>query len=162
MKKMFVILSIGIISVFGISCDDAKIELISAEDQLKNSTNPTTILMGSAYELISYNNKPITDSTLNVLLSWDNQNKLFANFCNTLRATAELKTGIVKSVVSSTKMACGNQTLMTIESTFTQGLSEGMTLVLKTNKNNAKQNDLYFTTAKGETFIFEWKAQFME
>lgn len=162
MKKMLVILSIGVIFVFGISCDDATIELSPAEDQLQTSTNPTSILMGSAYQLISYNGKPLTDSTLNVYLSWSNKNELLANFCNTLSATAELKAGLIKSNVISTKKACGNQVIMTLENAFTQGLSEGITLVLKANQNNAKQNDLYFTTTKGETFVFEWEAQFME
>lgn len=159
---MFAILTIGVLFVSCSSCEKTPVALSSAEDQLQNGTNPTTILMGSAYELISYNGKTITDSTIKGYLSWSNQNKLMASFCNKLSATAELKAGIIKSNVSSTKMACSNQSLMNIENTFTQGLSEGMTLALKANKNNAKQNDLYFTTNKGETLVFEWQAQFME
>jgi len=162
MKKMFVIFAIGVLFVSCTSCEKTTFALSSAEDQIQNGKNPNTILMGSAYELISYNAKPLTDSTLKAYLSWSNKNDLLASFCNTLNATAELKAGIIKSNVSSTKKACNNQSLVTIENSFTQGLSEGMTLILKANKNNAKQNDLYFTTNKGETFVFEWKVEFME
>jgi heat shock protein HslJ len=163
MKKQSLIFAICLISLFSLnlSCKKDSDASLSPSNTTTGG-NKVIPLMGSQYWLISYNGKTIQDTTLNVGLSWDNQNKLFAKFCNNVIATAELKAGTVKAMAISTKMFCNNPSLMEMESVFSQGLTDGVLLSLKANKSDPKQNDLYFTTKDGKTFIFEWKATFIE